>query len=207
MQPKRKIMLDNNLKIEKKEGNDFPPLPKNIYQVELLDVNSEQRPTYDTKNKPDNEKEYETVLKFQFTLLFGRDESQTKNELKELRGRNIWENFAPCYFYVSKKNGENKTLRAVKALLGRELTQLEDAQGVSGELLNSLIGKQCRLSVEPVTKADKTYDNITDYLKIEGELTPLTEEEKEKARVKKDGEKTETVYPQGQTPIEEIPFD
>ena len=172
-------MLDNNLKIEKKESNDFPPLPKNIYQVELLDVNSEKRPTYDTRNKPDGEKEYETVLNFQFTLLAGKD----KNE--SLRGRNVWANFIPMYFYISKKSGENKTLKLVKSFLGRDLTQKEEAEGVTGEFLNSLIGKQCRVSVEPKLSSDKYFDSITDFYAVEGNLQALNDDEKDKSRVKK----------------------
>jgi len=172
-------MLDDNLKIEKKESADYPPLPKNIYQCELLDINSEERPSYETKDEKKENQKIETVLNFQFTLLNGMDKGET------LRGRNVWANFIPTYFYISKKSGENKTLRIVQALLGRTLNQQEEAEGLTGAFMNKLVGKQCRLGVEPKKSGDKTFDNITDYYAIETEMQYLTAEEKEKAKVKK----------------------
>lgn len=206
--------LDENILIKKEEAKVYPPIPKDIYQAELLDITSEKRPTYDTRNKPDDEQVIETVLSFQFTILKGRDESQEKEENKDLRGRNIWANFVPASLYIGKK-GKNKLYKIVEALLGRDLTLEEDATGITGKMLNELIGKQCRLSVEPQTKGEKTYDVIADLLKANETLTPLTEEEKDKARVKKDnkdGESNNEEKPtdnQDKEPeidLEDIPF-
>lgn len=190
-------MLKEDFKVEKKEAKEFPPLPKDVYQVELFDINTETRPTYDTRNKNDDEKVYEDVLNFQFTLLEGKDEEG------ELRGRNVWANFVQSYFYIGKKNGKNKTMKIVEALLGRELSQQEEAEGVNGAFLNSLIGNQCRVSVEPKQKDDKTYDNITDFLCAKEQIEPLTAEEKENAKVKKEDEKSD----QTQTQKEPTPED
>lgn len=172
-------MLNEPIKIEKKEAKEFPSLPKNIYQSEVLDVNAEKKATYDTRLKPKEEQEMETVLNFQFTLLEGEDK-----EGKDLRVRNVWANFVPTYLYISKKNGKNKLYKILEALLGRELTQAEEAGGLTTELLNSLVGKQCRISVEPQVKGDNTYDTITDWFTATSLLNALTEEEKETARVK-----------------------
>lgn len=197
--------VDNNLKIEKKESVEYPPLPKDIYQVELLDVSSEEKVTYDTRNKPEVEQEKETVLSFQFTLLSGKDGEQN------LRGRNVWLNFVPNYLYISSKNGKNKTFRVIEALLSREITLEEEANGITGEMLNQLIGKQCRVSVEPKKSGDKTFDNITDLLKANDLFNALTIEEKEKAKVKKE-EKTEDKQedkqeaPETEVSLEDIPF-
>lgn len=200
--------IDNDLKCEKKEGKEFPPLPKDVYQVELLDITSEERPTYDTRNKEDNEKEYETVLSFQFTLLEGIDKSQEKEELKNLRTRNVWANFIPTYLYVGKK-GKNKLYKIVEALQGEEISREQEANGIDGLFLNSFIGSQCRISVEPKKSDDKTFDNITDYLKANEQKTPLTAEEREKARVKKDDEKDNSELPSdenNQVNVDGIPF-
>ena len=200
-------MIDNNLQIPKKEGKTYPSLPKNIYQVQLLEVNSEERPTYDTRLKSENEQVRETVLNFQFTLLNGMDSTQEKEADKGLRGRNVWDNFVPTYLYIGK-NGKNKLYKIVEALLGRELTLEEEATGITGGAINDLIGKQCRLGIEPVTKKEKTYDKIESYYAIENELSPLTDEEKENARVKKDDEKkeeTEEITEEDVKP-EDIPF-
>ncbi len=181
-------MLDTGIKVEKEEAKIYPPLPENIYQVELLDINSEKRPTYDTRFFPAEEQELETVFKFQYTLLAGKDKEE------ELRGRNVWHNFVPATLYISAK-GKNVLYRIVEALLGRELTQEEEAEGISGEFLNDLIGKQCRIGTKHKASKDgtKVFDNIDTYYAIEGELEKLTDEEKENARVKVKDEKEEVV--------------
>ncbi len=199
-------MLNENLVIEKKEGKTYPPLPKDIYQAELLDITSEERPTYDTRNKPETEQEKETVLSFQFTLLDGMDGEE------KLRGRNVWANFVPTFLYIGK-NGKNNLYRIIEALIGRELTQEEEVKGITGKRLNTLINKQCRISVEPKQKNDKTYDVITDWLKANGDLDSLTDEERENARVKKDDEKEESeeysqpVNEEQQPPVSEPPAE
>ena len=175
---------------EKKEGKTYTNLPKGIYQVELLDVHTEENETYDSKmGKTEGVKKYQTDLSWQFTILQGRDESQASEEMKELRVRNVWENFGQAFLYIGK-NGKNNLYRIAEAFLGRELDQKEEAEGVTSSLLNSFIGKQILISVEPKTSTKgKTFDNIIDYLKAQSELNPLSDEEKEKARVKTDDEK------------------
>lgn len=187
-------MLDTNIKVEKKEGTNYDPLPENIYQVELLDITSENRPTYDTRNKPDNEKEYDTVFNFQFVLLNGKDKSG-----ESLRGRNIWANFIPSYLYISSKNGKNKLYEITEALLGHELTQKEEAE-MDGQFLNSLIGKQVRVGVKnKASKSDATkiYSNIDMYYFADELKDSLTDEEKEKATVKDKEEKDDSVMSSG----------
>ena len=179
-------MIDANMIIEKQEGKTFPPLPANVYQVELLDVNAEVKTTYDTRNKPEEEQEKETIFNFQFTLLSGKDINQPEDK-QNLRGRNVWINFVPTYLYIGK-NGKNKLYRIVEGLLQRNLTLKEEAEGITGALINGLIGKQIRLGIEPVTKGDKTYDQVTAYYVVESNMEPLTAEEKDNATVKKDTE-------------------
>jgi hypothetical protein len=55
---------------------------------------------------------------------------------------------------------------------------------VDSKLLNTLIGQQCRVVVKNKIVGDKTYSNIASFLPVENQLPPLTEEEKDKARVK-----------------------
>jgi hypothetical protein len=192
--------IDETMRIEKKEGKTFPPLPKDIYTSELLDISIQERPTYDTRLKPDSEKVFEKVFSFQFTLLEGRDGEN------ELRGRNVWANFVPTYLYIGK-NGKNDLYRIVEALHGQELSPAEEAEGLTGSMLNSLIGKQCRISVEPKKSKDgsKTFDQIVDYLKANSQQTPLTAEEKEKARIKDKDEQPQQEE-QVEINVENIPF-
>lgn len=179
-------MINENYKIVEKEGMDFAPLPKDVYQVELLDVEMQTKATWKTRNEPEDKQIMEDVFSFQFTLLEGKDGEQS------LRGRNAWANFVPSYLYISQAKGKNMLYRIVEGLLGREIDQKEVAEGFSGKLINSLVGKQCRLNVEPVTKGEKIYNKITDILKANSFLTPLTAEEKEKATVNTDNDSTAT---------------
>lgn len=169
--------ITQNFQIQKREIKEYPPLPKNIYQCQLLDVNTEEHPTYDTRLKPAQEQKLETVLNFQFTLLAGKDGE------KDLRGRNVWKNFVPTYIYASKK-GKNVLWRIIEACLGRELTAQEEAEGFSSQQLNALVGKQLRVAVEPKKTADSIYDNVVDFYQVERVFTPLSEKEKEQAKVK-----------------------
>ena len=198
-------MLNNDLKIEKKEITEFKVIPKNIYQVELLDIKAEERPTYDTRNKEDSEKIYETVLNFQFVLLAGKDGDDN------LRGRNVWANFVPTSLYISNKNGKNMLYKIVEGLIGRELTQEEEANGLTGEKLNSLIGRQCRLSVEVNEKDGKSFNKVKDCFAKETDYAKLTDDEKENATVKeKDNEDKNFNVPTATSTVDDyiqaIPF-
>ncbi len=183
-------MIQQNVKIEKREAMEYPPIPENVYQAELLDITMVQVDKY---KKPG---EKENVLSFQFVLLNGKD----KNE--NLRGRNIWRNYVPMFLYVSIKNGKNVLYQIIEAMRDHELSPEEEATLDSAEI-NSLIGKQCRIVTENTKKDDKVYSNIKKFLPVEGLLTHLTAEEKEKAKVKNkketSGETTEIIE-------EEIPI-
>ena len=170
-------MIDAKIKIEKKEAIVYLPLPENVYTVELLDINSENRATYDTRNKPKEEQVMETVLSFQFTLLNGKDENG-----ENLRCRNLWENFVPAYLYEGRK-GKNKLYQITEALLGHLLTQEEEAN-MDTDSLNVLVGNQCRITNKHNKKDDKIYDKIVQYLPVDIEGEPLNDEEREKAKVK-----------------------
>lgn len=195
--------IKQDITIEKKEKQEFSPLPENIYQVELLDIDSEIRPTYKTRNEPKENQIMETVLKFQFTLLGGKDKDGTS-----LRGRNVWENFVPTYLYEGK-NGKNKLYQITEALLGHNLTLEEEAK-MDKEFLNNLIGSQCRIGIKNTKSGDKIYSNIDIYYSIEQEMNPLTDEEKEKATVskKQDEEADKELEQMGEEVInsEDIPF-
>lgn len=190
-------MLNTDLKVGKKEKMTYPPLPEDIYEVELLDITSEEKATYDTRNAPEGEKEFETVMSFQFTLLEGEDKGE------KLRGRNVWQNFVPTYLYIGKK-GKNNLYQIIEALLGRDLSPQEEAEGIDGNFLNNLIGKHCRVGIKHKVSGDNVYDNIDSYYKSRGTAAALSSEEREKAQVKK-----ETTLPSKEHDInpDDIPFD
>ena len=172
-------MLDETMNFPKKESNEYPPIPKGIYQAELLEVKANENETYDSKMNQNTAKEYQTDISYQFVLLNGSDDKGA------LRGRSVWENFGHNFLYFGSKNGKNNLWRIGEAYLGRDLTQKEEATGISGALLNSFVGKQIALSIETkISKKGKSFDKIVDYFKVGTELESLSAEEKDKATVK-----------------------
>lgn len=159
-------MLTENIQVQKKEGGNYEPLPEDVYQVELLDITSEKRPTYDTRLKTESEKEYETVFNFHFVIL----------DHRELRGQLLWANFIPTYLYVGKK-GKNKLYQILEAFVGHEMTQEEEARCDSA-FLNSLISKQIKVFIENKVSGDKKFNNIIKYMVAMDRLSPLSEAEK-----------------------------
>ena len=191
-------MLDPNITVEKREGGEYEPIPDDVYTVQLIDINSEKRPTYDTRNKPDGEKEYELVFNFLFGLLDGMDDTG-----KELRGRRLIQNFVPSYLYVSGK-GKNKLYQIVEALQRQTVSPEQEAHGITGSDLNNLIGEQCRVGTKTEEKGEKKYTNIDKWMMVREEKTPFTADEKIKIgwpQKKDDAQEENTVTP------EDIPFD
>ncbi|MDD3607863.1 MAG: hypothetical protein PHQ20_03655 [Candidatus Moranbacteria bacterium] len=193
-------MINETIKIEKKEKMDFPPIPKDVYPVELLDITLHERPTYKTKALPAEQQIMEKVFKFQFTILEGKD-GET-----DLRGRNLWASFVPTYLYEGK-NGKNELYQIAEAFLSRTLTP-EDEATLDNEVLNSWISKQIRITNDHKTsKQGGVFDIITGYLKAGKPLPSLTAEEKEKAKVKpKDDKDTNQKSNDEQIKIDDIPF-
>jgi len=186
-------MLEEKFKVEKREKTEYPPLPEDMYQVELLDITSDWKPKY---KKPD---ETELKLSFQFTLLDGKDKDG-----ESLRGRNIWRNFVPTYLYIGKK-GKNVLYEILEALLGHELSPEEEAT-MDEEFLNGLVGKQCRVMVKNKKKDDAIYSNIDGFLNATKKLKALTDEEKENARVKNKDNKDKKEGSDSEVDVEDIPF-
>lgn len=163
-------MLKNGYRFEVKEKKVYPPLPEDIYQVELLEIDLDSVPD---KNNPG---QFQDVLKFQFVVL---DDG-------EYRGRSIWRNFVPTYIWKTN-NEKNALYQITKAMIQRDMTE-EEMASFSSDVINSLIGFQLRVGT--VNKkgtganADKTYTNIDKFLPKKTSLLGLTNEEKEKAKVK-----------------------
>lgn len=180
-------MLNPEMTMPKEEAKEYKPFPEDVYAVELLDVNSKEVETYDSKQERKTDVNLapvmETVLDFQFVLLEGRD-GET-----DLRGRNIFQNFVPTYLYISSK-GKNKLFQITEALQGESLTQKQEAEGITGADLNAFIGKQCRVGTVNKTNGDKTYSNIDKFLPAKGDFAPLTAKEKEDAAIKPKDENT-----------------
>jgi len=162
-------MINEELTFEKQESKGFTLLNNDVYAVELLDVNVEDHNKYQST-------ETEKILSFEFAILDGKDA-----EGKDARGRLITKNFVPTYLYISSKKGKNWLYKIVEALIGRELNQEEETNGITSKTVNFLIGKQCRVLLEKnVSKTDatKTYSNIVNMLVTNTPAKSLTDKEK-----------------------------
>ncbi|RLC27824.1 MAG: hypothetical protein DRH37_10270, partial [Deltaproteobacteria bacterium] len=117
--------VETNFMVNKEESKSFDPLPKGLYQLELIDIEVVNRLKY----KSDSE--YENVFQFTFGVL---------NE-GDYRARRQWENFVPTSLYIGK-NGKNKLYQIIEACQSAEVSPQQEAEGLNGEFMNSLIGKQ-----------------------------------------------------------------
>ena len=164
------MSIDANFRVVKEEKKTYPPLPKNIYPVEILAID-----LVDAKGK--YSKPGDKNFSFQFTVLAGKDKEEN------LRGRNLWDNFVPTTLFEGKK-GKCSLWRIAEAVLGRELTQQEMSEGFDGTFINSLIGKQIKVYNSHNLKNGTTYNLITDYMSADVLQPALSAEEKDKAAVK-----------------------
>ena len=163
-------MLNENSVFKKEETKSYPLLKEDVYQVQLIDINEKESNKYQST-------ETEMKLHFSFAILQGKN-----IDGDDAKGRVIDYNFIPNYLYISKKTGKNKLYQVVEALLGRELELKEEAEGITGKLLNELINKQVRVFVENKTKEDKSFSNIIKLSPIDSEMTHFTLEELNKIK-------------------------
>lgn len=198
-------MLTSPLSITKKDPieKEYKPLPEELFQVEFFDVSESRNVTWDTKQLPPDQQEFETVLSAQFVVLEG-----------EHRGRSVWVNYIPTNFFISKKYGKNKLYQIVEGLLGREITINDYAEMEKDAVtyINNLIGKQCRVLLKTsISKKGNPFSDVQAY-RVAKELLPkLTDEEKEKARVKNkdtnsDAAPSSTASDAKEIRVEDIPF-
>ncbi len=173
-------MLNPGYKFQIKEKKIYPPLPEDIYCVELFDIDMDT-----VVDKKSGEKR--DVLKFQFVVL----------DAGEYRGRSIWKNYVPTYLW-EVGNDKNALYQITKAMIQRDMT-LEEMMGFTSDKINMLVGFQCRVTtvnkVGTGLNSDKTYTNIDKFLPKKEALPKLTDEEKEKATVKAKPEATESTMP------------
>ena len=186
-------MIEDKFEIEKKEKEEYPVIPVDVYAVELIDASGEQVETYDSKQSPATEAEFETVYKFEFKFLEGVDDKG-----KTLVGTKIQKKFIPNYFWISAK-GKNMLYQVVEAFKGSALTE-EEVKNFNVSVLNSYIGKQIRVGIEHKTTAKGIYCNINAF--YASKFVPETVQEKQTSE--KDAQTVDpnsVKYPSNHVPI------
>jgi len=161
-------MIEEKFGIEKKEKEEYPVIPVDVYAVELVDVSGESVETYDSKQNPNTAKEMETVYKFEFKFLEGYD-----SDGKSIVDLKITKKFVPNYFWIGK-NGKNLLYKITEAFKGSALTQAE-VENFDVSKLNALIGKQIRVGIEHKQIKDGIYCNITSFYPAKFEPTSAKE--------------------------------
>lgn len=134
--------IKEEITVVKEEKKEFEALAKDVYNVQLVDV------VIDIVEKYQKKDEFEKT----FTFLFAVNEEQNN-------GRWVTVRYIPTYLFIGK-NGKNKLYNILEALLGRNLSQEEEATGINTSFLNSLIGEQCRLGVDVTEKGGNTVDGF-----------------------------------------------
>lgn len=195
----KNTMIDENLKIEKKEGGNFEPLNQDIYSAELMDIIQREETNYQQSG---------TSPKFQFQFIILEGVDQAGNEA---RTRSLIKRYVPITVSNTKKYGKNSLLQIIEALVGKELTE-EEYTILDGKFLNGLIGEQCRVLIQNKQVNNNVFSNIENYLPATEKKTPLTDDEKEEIVKrfedfkKKKNEQNNTQENEEQIDISKIPF-
>lgn len=150
-------MLSANFPIEdgtKKE--EFDPIPEGMYQCEITDIREKEGTKYMSTEK-------EMKIEFEFKIL-GNSVAQ---------GRKLWKKITPKYSEPYEGGKPSNLFVILRAALGRVPT-IEDS---SATALNSLKGKQVNCVVKQEKGKDgKMWNNISDFLGINEEITTADEE-------------------------------
>jgi hypothetical protein len=141
------------------------PLPKDVYQVELIDIESKMGKKFQSE-------EMEEKLSFTFAII----------ENTSFYGRKIWQN-TNMKFSTGKKS--TKLFEVVCALAEEEYTakDCENPDFITADFLNSFIGKQLRLSIgqQPgATDPTVIFNTIDAYLPVKEQLPAYSEEKAKK---------------------------
>lgn len=163
--------LDSNTKLEPimpSADGVFEPLPEDVYQFELIDIDTKEGKKYMSE-------EMETQLVFTFAIV----------EDGNWYGRRQW-------VYASQKLSSykdgSKLYNLLKVVMGREITKEEEANPASlinPDFLNTLMGEQVRMTVVQYDKKDGSKGNkVKGFLPVKEKL-PAFDKEKSKEMAEK----------------------
>jgi len=163
--------LPDDFKGDATEKKVYPPLPADVYQVEILAIEIKDNIFYDpTDPKSDPVDKYTTSV----TLVVIED--------GKFYGRQLWDNFSSRVKPTGKK-GPTKTYKFVTAVLDSAMdwTACEGFVSEFGKNMKNFIGKQLRITVEVGAKEDGTPKNkIASYMVVKSELPAFDKRKLEK---------------------------
>lgn len=152
-------MLDNSFKMPKYEKKEYPLIPTDTYQAELVEI-EHVISTYKGEEKPQ--------LKFVFRIL----------EDGEYYGRFQWMYGSLAFRAGSKPTNLYKIISGITGLQYDE-KQIESVdKWMDTKFLNGLVGVQVRLLVGPAERQDKTMTNKVQNILPAKENKPAFDETK-----------------------------
>jgi hypothetical protein len=140
--------------------SDFKPVPEDVYQVVIKDVDEKILPVFQAKSEDDVQVNYH----FKFVILDG-ETADSKEQMVSAFCTNKW-------FGGNKRMQASKLVSLVKAVYAFYYPKLkvEDltADEMTPAVINDLIGKQLRVSVK--FNAEKTGNKVTEFMAIKKEI-------------------------------------
>ncbi|QGH73103.1 MAG: protein of unknown function DUF669 [Podoviridae sp. ctviO18] len=138
-------MLKSDYRTPKSEFKEWKIIPEGIYQVVIEDI----KPVF-VKNKFNPEGEEK--LNFQFVIL---DDG-------EYHGERLWRRVTPNVFDGATNNRPSYLYQILKAANKVEPTEQQKNEGLSGDELNALIGKQLvvMVKVSAPNAQGKVFSNV-----------------------------------------------
>lgn len=144
------MAIDNDLKITKKEGESFDPIPEGTYQVQVVDI-----------KEKDSETKWGVKHKFQFNCAIVEG---------EYAGRLVFVSANVSWFPGGNGNKPSTLYKFVQTIYAHyhKDIKVQDMEGITGAEINDLIGKQFIALVK--LSEDGKYNNVTEYLKIKSPI-------------------------------------
>jgi hypothetical protein len=144
-------MISNDVSIKRNEGGDFEIVPADLYQVQITDVTEREGTKF---NSQDPQLQY----MFKTVVVEG-----------EQKGQGIVIFTTPSWFDGGKKSKPSKLFNLFKTVYAfyKKDVDVKNMEGVTGAMINDLIGKQLRVTVE-ITDAGK--NKVTGFMTIKKEV-------------------------------------
>lgn len=148
-------------RVEAPAGQTFSVIPEDVYQVVVKDVDEKVMKKYQSD-------EDETFYVFKLAIL-GDVPAEILGQTVSIFATRKW-------FSGSKKASPSKLVNFVKAIYAYYYPKLSvvelEAEDMTPEVINDLIGKQLRITIKVKPRADGNGDtnNVTEFMSIKKEL-------------------------------------
>lgn len=156
----------------KNESKSYPAIPEELYVLEITDIATQEQVSYETRNKPQDEQEIEIKLNFTFNILTDI-KFDIDGEEHSTRGRIVWRRMAPFVSAPAKSGKGSHLYWIIKSVFGSKKADEMTKEEITGDFLNSMIGKQ----IQAIVRSQEG-NNGKIYLNFEPSSTLSLQEDK-----------------------------